>query len=327
MAKRTGLRMHLGLVGTFALGVLTTLASTASGQGSGSGKLIVPYPPGSGPDITSRLVTEQIARSQNFSFVLENRPGGGTVTGTEVAMRAPADGNTVLLVANSFVVNPVLGRGRYDVAKDFEPVCQIASTPIVLVVGNDAPYRSLKDWVEAARQNPGKLTVAGAPASSLHIAFEVIKLASKIDVPFVPFPGTAPAVTALLGGHVTAVTADYPTVVEHLRAGRLRGLVTATPARIPGLPDVPTITETGIARHQDSTFYGIVAPSGTPAPVLSRLAAWFGAAMSAPEVVAKLSPLGLFPDTKCGDQFGSYLRDLVSNYGKVIREAKIEMPK
>jgi tripartite-type tricarboxylate transporter receptor subunit TctC len=208
-------------------------------------KIVVPYTPGSGPDILSRLMANEIGRAQSVTVLVENRPGGGTLVGTELVARADPDGGTLLLIGNSFAVNPALGKGSYDL-KSFAPVCHLASTPLVLVVKGDAPYRTLADMLAAARAKPGDLSLAsGGPASALHVAFEVVRRAANVTMTYVPYGGTAPAINALMGGHVTSVFADYPTVVAQLQSGALRGLVTTSPARVPTLPDVPTLDETG----------------------------------------------------------------------------------
>ena len=283
-------------------------------------KLIVPYPPASGPDILSRLMAEQIGRGQSATVVVENRPGGGTVIGTEAAARAAADGTTVLLVANSFVVNPALKPQNYDVSGSFDPVCYLASTPMVLVVLASSPYKKLDDLIGAAREKPGALQMAAAPNSSLHVAYEVLKRSAKIDLTFVPFAGTAPAINSLMGGHVTAVFADYPTVVGHLKSGTLRALLTASPKRVPDLPDVPTFVEAGHAKHEAEIFYGIVTPAKTAPDALKQLQDLFSAAIKAAEVQPKLALQGLFPVGRCGAPFGDYMRTMVEEYTRVVRE-------
>src|SRR6266511_1317080 len=165
-----------------AVGLAASLAPSAWSQPAGTIKIVVPYTPGSGPDILSRLMGEQIGRTQGPSVVVENRPGGGTLIGTEAVARAAPDGNTVLLVANSFVVNPALKKQSYDPTTSFEPVCYLAATPMVLVVLGSSPYKTLNDLIAAARAKPGELALAAAPTSSLHIAFEVVKRAANINM-------------------------------------------------------------------------------------------------------------------------------------------------
>jgi tripartite-type tricarboxylate transporter receptor subunit TctC len=287
-------------------------------------KIIVPYTPGSGPDITSRLMSEQISKAHGVNIVVENRPGAGTVIGTEAAARSAPDGTTVVMVANSFVINPAVGRGNYTVEGSFEPVCQLAATPMVLVVQSSSTMKTLKDLVEQAKA--GKVVFAsGGPASSLHIAIEVLKLAQKLDSSYVPYGGTAPAINALMGGHVQAVWADYPTVVNQIKGGTLRAIVTTSTAPIADLPGVPTLNSTGLAKHEADIFYGIMAPAKTPPDVLAQLAGWFEAAMKTDEVKPKLASQGLFPAVKCGAAFGKFMKDLTNDYTRVIKEAGIKV--
>ena len=309
-----------------ALAAALSLAAAAPGAWAQSGtiKIVVPYTPGSGPDILSRLMAEQIGRAQGPTVVVENRPGAGTVIGTEAVERAEPDGHTVLLVANSFVVNPALKRASYDPTRSFEPVCYLAATPMVLVVLGSSPYHTLDDLIAAARAKPGELAFAsGGPGSSLHVAIEVLKRAANINVTYVPYGGTAPAVNALMGDHVAAVWADYPTVVSQLDSGTLRGLVTTSRARVEALPDVPTLGETGISNYEADIFYGIVAPAKTPPEALARLSGWFSSAIKAPDMKPKLAQQGLFPVGTCGAEFGAYLRRQGEEYSRIIREANI----
>jgi tripartite-type tricarboxylate transporter receptor subunit TctC len=309
-----------------AAAAFTVLAGTAEDSSAQKNtiRIIVPYTPGSGPDILSRLMGEEIGRENGPTVVVENKPGAGTVIGTELVERAAPDGNTVLLVANSFVINPPLKRATYDVAKNFEPVCYLAATPMVLVVQGSSPYKTLADLVAAARAKPGELAFAsGGPGSSLHVAIEVLKREAKLDINYVPYGGTAPAINTLMGGHVAAVWADYPTVVSQLQAGTLRGLVTTSHARVEPLPDVPTFAETGISQYEADIFYGLVAPAKTPADKLAQLSGWFGTALKAPDMKPKLAKQGLLPVGTCGAAFGDYMRKLGDDYARIIEEAHI----
>jgi tripartite-type tricarboxylate transporter receptor subunit TctC len=314
------------LAATLLAATLLALHSHAAcAQAARTIKIVVPYTPASGPDILSRLMADQIGRVQGVTMLIENRPGGGTMIGTEAAARAAPDGNTVLLVANSFVVNAALKKGNYDLLTGFEPICQLAVTPMVLVVKSDSPYRAVADLIAMARVKPGELSLAsGGPASSLHFAFEVLKRAANIDMTYVPYGGTAPSINALMGGHVTAVFADYPTVVGALKSGTLRGLLTASPTRAEALPDVPTFAEAGLGKYEADIFYGLVAPAKTPTSALSQLAGWFTAGMKAAEVKPKLDQQGLFASVKCGVDFTAVLRRLLDDYTRVAQEANIK---
>jgi len=301
--------------------ILGTVAAWAQGK---TLKIIVPYTPGSGPDIISRLMGEAIGRANGPTVLVENRPGAGTVIGTEAAARAEADGGTILLAGNSFVINAAMKRGNYSLA-GFAPVCNLAVTAMVLVVQGTAPWKTVQDLVADARAQPGKITFAsGGPASSLHVAIEVLRLATRIDTNYVPYGGTAPAINALMGGHVQAVWADYPTVVSQLKSGTLRGLVTTSPKRLAELPDVPTLDETGITRYEAEIFYSLVAPAKTPAAELKQLQDLFSAAMKTPEVQPRLAQQGLFPAVSCGAAFGMFLRQSADEYERVINETGIK---
>ena len=310
-------RKMLGLVGLACL--LIAAAGREAGAQNKTIRIIVPYTPGSGPDILSRLLSEEVGNEQGPTVVVENRPGAGTVVGTEVVQRAEPDGGTVLLVASSFVINPALHRGNYDPSKDFAPLCYLAATPMVLVVQGASPYKTLADLIAAARAHPGELAFAsGGPGSSLHIAIEVLRRAANIDINYVPFGGTAPAVATLLGGHVAAVWADYPTVVAQLQAGTLRGLVTTSRSRVETLPDVPTFAETGVSNYEADIFYGLVAPVKTPDTVLAQLSKTFATALKAPVMKPKLAKEGLFPVGTCGAEFGAYMKKLGDDYARII---------
>ena len=303
---------------------LLVLTSSAQPQTT-TVRIVVPYTPGSGPDILSRLMAEQVGRMHGPAILVENRPGGGTLIGTEAAARAAPDGNTLLLVANSFVINAVLKRQSYDPLTSFEPICHLAATPIVLVVNAASPYRTLADLVAAARGKPGELSLAsGGPASSLHVAFEVVKRAADVNMTYVPYGGSAPAINALLGGHVTSVFADYPTIVNQLKSGALRALVTTSPARAEMLPEVPTLTETGLSKYEAEIFYGLVAPAKTPGETLAQLSGALKGALEAPEMKPKLAQQGLLPVGRCGAEFGAYMRKQVDEYGRVVRDSNIK---
>jgi len=310
---------------TLSLLSLLLYASVGWGQAARTIKIVVPYAPGSGPDILGRLLAEQIGRANGQTIFVESRPGAGTLIGTEAVARAAPDGNTVLVVAPSFVINPTLRKVSYDALTGFEPICHLAATPIVLVTNSASPYRTVAELLDAARAKPGELTLgSGGPGSSLHIAFEVLKRAAGVDMTYVPYAGSGPAINALLGGHLTAVFADYPTVVEQLKTGTLRALATTSRTRAAVLPDVPTITELGLKNYEDEIWYGLVAPAKTPEDSLAQLSGWAAAAINSPDMKPKLELQGLSPVGICGSEFGALLRKRYEDYARVIRESNIK---
>jgi tripartite-type tricarboxylate transporter receptor subunit TctC len=294
-------------------------------QAAKSIRIIVPYSPGNGPDILARLLGQQVALAHGPNVVVENRPGAGAVIGTDVAARAAPDGTTLLLAAPALVINDALKRPSSTPVDHFDPVCQFAATPMILVVRGDSPYKTLDDLLSHARAKPGELQmVSGGPATSLHIAIEVIKRAADVTMTYVPYGGTAPAINALMGAHVTAVMSDYPTIVSQLQSGALRPLVTISAARVASLPDVPTLAETGLVKYDADIFYGLVAPAKTPPPVMAQLIEMFTAAAKTPEAKAKFEQLGLFGADRCGADWGAYLNKQVADYARIARESNIK---
>lgn len=305
-----------------AASAFVLLASAASAQ---TIKLVVPIPAGGAGDTLVRVLADQINRIHGAAMVVENRPGGSTVVGTEAVARATPDGNTLLAAGTGFVINPHLRKTNYDPLTSFEPICHVASLPTIIVVKGSSPYATLADLINAARATPGQLTLASiGPASTAHIALEMLKRSAKFDMTFVPFPGTAPAVTALLGDHVTAFFGNYAEVAEHLKAGTMRALASASPERIDPLPDLPTLAELGYKIGLGDIWYGLLAPAKSPKDAVSRLAGWFGSALLAPEVKSKLVANGIYPALICGAEYGAYLRQQYDEYGRAIREANIK---
>jgi tripartite-type tricarboxylate transporter receptor subunit TctC len=315
-------------VAAFLVFCISLLAVTGPGAWSQTTKVIkivVPFAPGGGLDILARLLAEQIGRAQGPTMVIENRPGAGTVIGTEAASRALPDGNTVLLNTPNLVISPHLRKLNYDPLTSFESICNLATTPTVIVVNGASPYRTLADLINAARAQPGVLTLAsGGSANVLHLAFEMFKRVANVSMTYVPYPGTAPAIGGLMGEHVTSAFSEYPTVAEQLKTGKLRALATLSHMRIETLPDLPTVAESGYKDYEVELWYGLFAPAKTPKETVSQLAGLFTAALRVPDVKAKLAVQGLYPVGTCGAEFGAYIRKQYDDYGRVIREANIK---
>jgi tripartite-type tricarboxylate transporter receptor subunit TctC len=223
------------------------------------------------------------------------------------------------------LVIPHLRKLNYDPLKSFEPICYLASVPDVIVVNSASPYRSLAALFDAARAKPGVLTLASVgPASVFDISVEMLKRAAHVNMTYVPYPGGAPVLNALLGEHVTSALATYSTSAEQLKADKLRALAAATRSRIELLPDVPTVAESGYKDYEVDFWLALFAPAQTPTPIVSQLASWFSTALRAPEVKARLIVLGLYPVGTCGAEFAALLNKQYDDYGRVIREANIK---
>jgi len=301
------------------------LAPSGAPAQTGTIKLIVPLPAGGGVDVVARQLAEQIGQAHGATFIIENRPGAGTIIGTEAVARTNPDGNTLLVVPHSFLVAPQLHKTNYDALASFEPICSLVATPTLLAVNKTSPWRTLADFVRAAQAEPGKITVGSVGGAALQLNFEMLQQAARIRTTFVSYPGTPPAVTAALGGHVDAVYTDFPTVWPQIRSGALHALAISARTRLDSVPDVPTVDESGYKGYEADIWYGLFAPAGTPPEVTARLAGWFAAAVQDAGIKAKLAAQGLRPVGICGSEFREQVRRQYDEFGRVIREAGIKV--
>jgi tripartite-type tricarboxylate transporter receptor subunit TctC len=322
-AKKHALGHWVGMVATVTALLAAVFSPVASAQNK-TIKVVLPVPPGGAGDIVARMLIEQISRARNQPMVIESRPGAGTTIGTEAVVRSPPDGNTLLINAPFLLIAPHLRKLSYDTLTGLEPICYLVSSPGVLVVNEASAYRTFADLVNAVRSRPGELSFASAgPGTTHHIGFEMLKRTAGLDFIYVPYPGGAPAIGALLGNHVTSVLAEYAPLAEHLKAGKLRAVAVTSKARIPSLPDVPTVAESYQGFEVDF-WWGVFAPAKTPKETITQLTDWFRAALQAPQLRANLLAQGFFPAGICGADFAAILRKQFENYGRVIRDAHIK---
>ena len=297
-------------------------------------KLVVPLPPGGAGDILARQLAEQIGRMHGPGMIIENRPGAGSIIGSDVVAHAAPDGGTLLINAPYLLIGPQVRKLDYNPLTSFEPICYLVSSPGIIVVNSSSPYRTLADLLNAARAQPGKLTLASVgPATAQHIGFARLKRAAGVNMTYVPYGGGAPAINALLGGHLTAVFAEYAPLANHIKAGTLRALATSSRTRITQLPDLPTVAESGYNDYEVDLWWSVFTPAKTPKETVSKLVEWFTAALQAPEVKTKLIAQGFSPVGMCGadfaallrkQYFAALLRKQYEDYGRVIREADIK---
>jgi tripartite-type tricarboxylate transporter receptor subunit TctC len=316
------IRPRLAVAVVFLTAVLSYHAWS---QGVQTTKIIVPLPPGGAGDIVARMLAEEISRAQGRTVIVENRPGAGSVIGTEAVARSAPDGATLLINAPYLLIAPQVKKVGYDPLTSFDPICYLVSSPGIIVVNSASPYRTLADFLDAARAQPGKLSMASVgPATAQHLGLERLKHVSGADVTYVPYPGGAPAINALLGNHVTAVFAEYAPLAGHIKAGTLRALATTSAHRIDAQPSLPTVAESGYPNYDVDLWWGVFAPTGTPETVRRQLSEWFETALQAPEVKAKLTAQGFSPTGKCGAEFAAVLRKQYEDYGRIIRDARIK---
>lgn len=315
------------LIACCAIVLLALTGHGASSQGSRTIKIVVPVAPGGALDYVARVLAEEIQRAHGQTIVIESRPGAGTAVGTEAVARASPDGDTLLLTAGgNLLISPHVRKVNYDPLTNFEPICALVRIPDIIAVNGAAPFHTLADLLGAARTRPGQLTLASlGPASDMQIAFEKLKRAANVNMIYVPYPGVAPAVNALLGEQVTSIITSYASASAQLKAGKLRALAMTTRARIDAMPDVPTVAESGYPDYELEPWFGLFAPSKTPREVISQLSEWFSVAARAPEVEQKLAVQGLYPAVTCGADFTALVRRDYDDFGRIVREAKIGM--
>jgi tripartite-type tricarboxylate transporter receptor subunit TctC len=289
-------------------------------------RIVVPYTAGGAGDVLARVVAQSIAQKQNISIVVEDKPGASSIVGTEFVARAQPDGATLLLVENPFVLSAILRPVHYDPVDSFEPICFVGDTPAVLAVSAKSEYRSLKDFLAAAKAKPGSLTYGSTgPAATVYIAAERLKRAAHADVTYVPYPGSPPAMNAVLSGHVTAVIANYSDLKGQLSAGGLRAIAVPAAQRVPPLPDVPTLKELGYGDIEASVWFGFVAPKGTPKAIVDKYVHAFSEALNTPEVKDRMTEQGLIPKLSCGAPFGTFLANEKRDYTGFVKDFDIKV--
>jgi tripartite-type tricarboxylate transporter receptor subunit TctC len=290
--------------------------------------LIVPFPPGGGNDTVARAIAQQIGPDLGQPVVIDNRPGAGGSVGAELAARAPADGYTLFLAGvGSHAVNPNFHRKLpYDPVKDFAPVSLIASAPSVLVVNPAVPARTIAEFTAYARANPGKLNYASnGNGSAAQLAAAMYETMAEVRMVHVPYKGIAPAMTDLMSGEVQLMFGTIVALVPHIQAGKLRALAVTSRKRSALLPEVPTIAESGLPDYQAGSWYGILAPAGTPREVIDRLHGVIVKALRQPDVAQRLAAEGAEVIGSTPDEFAAHIKSEIARVGEVVRAAGIRI--
>jgi tripartite-type tricarboxylate transporter receptor subunit TctC len=290
-------------------------------------RMIIPFPPGGGSDVTGRVVATALGERLGKQVIVDNRAGAGGVVGSELAANAPKDGYTLLMVSLAHTVNPWLYElnGRYDPIKSFAPVAIIAASPVVLVVNPNLPVHSVTDLLALAKQQPGKLQYASAGIGSVtHLAGELFKYTAKVDMLHVPFRGAGPATIDVVGGHTSLMFGGLLATVPHIRSGKLRALGVGSLKRNAILPEVPTIAEAGVPGYETINWFGLVAPAGTPPAIIERLHREITAVQDLPEVQKQFDADGATVMRMTPAEFGDYMVADMSKWERVVKEAGIK---
>jgi len=291
-------------------------------------RLIVPFAAGGGNDSVARLVGKRVSDSLGQQLVIDNRPGAGGVLGAELAAKAAPDGYTLFLGGvGSHAINPNLSDSLpYDPIRDFAPVALLAQAPLVLAVHPSVPADSFKAFVALARSRPGQLNYASnGNGSSSHLAAVMFRSMTGVDMVHVPYKGLSPALADLLSGRVQLMFSSVVAILPHIKSGKLRGLALTGSRRMPSMPDLPTIAESGLPGYEASSWYGVLAPAGTPREIVARLNAELVKALAQSEVRTSLLAEGAEPAGGTPEQFAAHIRAEKERLGKLIREAKIRL--
>jgi tripartite-type tricarboxylate transporter receptor subunit TctC len=284
-------------------------------------RLIVPWPPGGGVDTTGRMIAQPLSVRLGQPVVVENRPGAGGNIGTESAARAAPDGYSLLMgsISPNAANIHLYSRLGFDPAKDFVPITFVASVPNILVVPASAPVNNVQELIALAKANPGKLTYgSGGVGSSQHLAATMFRTAAKIDILHVPYKGTAPAEADLVGGHISLML-DTTTCLPFIAAGKMKALAVASKSRNPALPDVPTFDEVGLPGVYASSWYGLMAPAGTPPDIIARLNAETNQILRSPETRKRLSDFGAEIGGGTPEDFGKFIASETKRYEEIVR--------
>lgn len=289
-------------------------------------RFILPFPPGGGTDILGRLIAERLTAGLGQPVVAENRGGAGGNVGAEAAAKSPPDGYTIVLVAPSLAISPSLySKLNYDPVKDFAPVSLVATVPNVMITNPSVPAASLKEFIALAKGKPGEMNFgSGGSGTSNHLAGELFNIVAGVKLVHVPYKGVNLAMNDVLSGRVQLVFIGIPAVIPHIKAGKLRALALASTQRSAVLPDVPTADEAGLPRFEVTTWYGILAPAGTPKPVVARLNGELGKIMHSPELKERLEALATDPLTSTPEEFADLIGREITKWGAVVREAGLK---
>jgi len=301
-------------------------AQTADGWPNKPLRFILPFPPGGGTDILGRLIADRMTAGLGQPVVTENRGGAGGNVGAEAAARSAPDGYTIVLVAPSLAISPSLySKLNYDPVKDFAPVSLVATVPNVMVTHPSVPADTLAEFIRFAKTKPGGMNFgSGGSGTSNHLAGELFNIVAGVKLVHVPYKGVNLAMNDVLSGQIHLVVIGVPAAAPHIKAGKLRALALVAPQRASALPEVPTVAEAGLPNFEVTTWYGILAPAGTPKPIVTRLNAELVKIMHAPEMKDRLATMATDPVTSTPEEFADYIKREIVKWGEVVRQAGLK---
>jgi len=323
--RRPRLRALLRFAGAAAF-ALAALPATAQEWPSRPIKLIVPFAPGGSADVFGRFLAQRLQETLGQNVVVENRPGGGAIVGTDAAARSAPDGYTLLVMSNAHTVNESLIPNKpYQLMRDFVPVAPINASDLVLVAKAALPAKSLAEVLKSARDTPDGLTYASSgPGTPYHLAGELLKSMAGVKIVHVPYKGSAGARTDVIGGQVDLMFDAIPTMTEQIKAGRVKALAVTGRARSPILPEVPTVSEAGVPGYETTIWIGVMAPKGTPAPIVARLNAEISKITGNAEVRRGWAGQGTAAMTMGVEEFGRFIDADIAKWAQLVKSANIK---
>jgi len=286
--------------------------------------IIVPFPAGGTTDILARVVGQYMRDDLGQAVVVDNRAGAGGNIGGQLVARAKPDGYTIFMgtVGTHAINQSLYKKMSFDPIKDFAPLSRVAMVPNLLVAHPSQPYKDVKEMIAYAKANPGKVTFGSSGSgSSIHLSGELFKQMAGVDMLHVPYRGSAPAVTDLLGGQIAVMFDNLPSAIAQVKSGKLRALAVTTAKRSPALPDVPTIAEGGVPGYEATSWFGLLAPANTPAPVVAKLNASILKALADPEVKKKMEEQGAEPLGEKPEQFAEFIQSETAKWGGVVKQS------
>ena len=317
----------IGAIGAFAAFGLALSVLAQDTYPSRPIKIIAPVQPGGGVDLVARTIGDRLGKVLGQPIVVENQSGGGGIVGSMATARAAPDGYTLMVgYVGTHGTNPAVRKLPYDAIKDFTPIAMVGGTPNVLIVPPTLPVKTLAEFVQYAKANPGKLSYGSSgPGTLTHLAMEQLKLAADLDLVHVPYRGIGPAFTDILGGQTQAMFPGLAAALPHIKAGKVRALAVTGLKRHPLLPDVPTFEELGYKGFDGVQWYGIVGPANIPPAIVKRLNDEINRLLESPELRERLSSEALEPVPMSPDEFGRYIRDDIARWTRLAKERHIEI--
>ena len=317
---RTRRIIQLRAAGAMLLAVVATSAF-AQAYPAKPAKVVVPYPPGGPTDIVARVVSQKLSEQMGQQFVVENRPGAGGNIGAEAVAKSPADGYTLLVATTAHAINPSLFKGLgYNLTKDFAPVSQLTSGPLVIVANPSVPAKSVQELIALAKAKPGTLNYASSGnGQSTHLSAELFATMAGIKMNHIPYKGSAPALTDVMGGQASLMFDTMLSAMPQVKNGKLRAIAVTSASRSPAAPEVPTVAESGLPGYEAIAWNGLLVPAGTPADVVAKLNAELKKALDAPDVKDRFSAQGFGAAWNTREAFAKFIQSELDKWAKVVK--------